>query len=262
VRTVIATHRFLNRPLALRPTEMEKLAYFNADDDDTFVKREAVAHDRVEGVAIIPVAGILMHGSSWLFGTGYDDIRASFNRALVDPKVEAIVLHVDSPGGEVAGCFDLVEAVYAARDIKPIWAILDETAYSAAYALASASDFIVVPRTGGTGSIGVVAMHVDMTAALEQSGLKVTTVQSGARKAEQYPTTPLSDDARARMQADIDQLGEMFVELVARNRGLSPDAVRDTEAGTFLGAAGVDAGLADVIASPQESFMALLEELS
>jgi ClpP class serine protease len=105
-------------------------------------------------------------------------------------------------------------------------------------------------------------MHVDITKALKQDGLKITTVQYGARKTEQYPTAPLSDDARARMQAEIDVLGEMFVELVARNRKMTAEAVRNTEAGTFLGDAGIDVGLADLPASPLEAFEALIEEIS
>jgi capsid assembly protease len=185
----------------------------------------------------------------------------AFRGALADPDAKAIVLLIDSPGGEVAGCFDLAEEIYNARDAKPIAAILDESAYSAAYALASATEMITVPRTGGTGSIGTVAMHVDMTQALQDAGLKITTVQYGVRKTEQYPTSALSDDARARMQADVDALGEMFVKMVARNRNMTTKAVRDTEAGTYLGAAGVAVGLADVVASPQEAFVASLDEI-
>jgi ClpP class serine protease len=141
-------------------------------------------------------------------------------------------------------------------------AIVDENAYSAAYALASAADQIFVPKTGGVGSIGVITMHVDVTKALEEMGIKVTTVQYGSRKSDSYPTTPLSEEARARIQQDIDTMGELFVETVARNRGIAAEKVRATEAGCFLGAAGVEQGLADGVMSPDEALLSLIEEIA
>jgi ClpP class serine protease len=101
---------------------------------------------------------------------GYDWIQSLFAQALANPKVRAIVLDVDSGGGKVAGCFDLVDEIYSARATKPIWSILGENAYSAAYALASAAEFMTVPRTGGTGSIGVIMMHVSFEEALKRPG--------------------------------------------------------------------------------------------
>ena len=129
--------------------------------------------------------------------TGYDGIRQNFLEALSDPAVEAIVLDIDSPGGEVAGCFDLVDTIYAARGEKPIWSVLSESAYSAGYAIASAADRIVVPRTGGTGSIGVISMHVDWSQALTEAGVKVTFITYGERKADGHPEIPLSGSAYA-----------------------------------------------------------------
>lgn len=270
---MIHPERFLDVPLALLSSEAEKILRAidlreapQALQLDIEPSAPARPYDLIEGVAIVPVNGVLVHEETWFscfFGeTGYDRIRASFDAALADPEAQAIALHVNSPGGEVAGCFDLADAIYAARGAKPIWAILDESAYSAAYALACAADVITVPRTGGTGSIGVVSMHLDITAALDKFGLKVTTIQFGARKTDLYATTPLSQEARARMQAEVDTLGEMFVDLVARNRRLAASAVRATEAATFLGDAGVDAGLADAVMSPTEAFTALLDKIA
>jgi signal peptide peptidase SppA len=199
---------------------------------------------------------------AWDAETVYSDISDQMTAALDDAEVRAIAMHINSPGGEVAGCFDLADQIYAMRGRKPIWAILDEYAYSAAYALASAADHITVPRTGGSGSIGVIALHVDITAALERFGIKVTTIQYGERKSDSYPTTPLSDAARARFQADIDAMGEMFVDLVARNRELGAGKVRSTEAGCFLGSAGVTQGLADEVLPPDEAFSSLLKSIS
>jgi signal peptide peptidase SppA len=181
--------------------------------------------------------------------------------ALGDPDVRAIMLDIDSPGGEVAGCFDLVDAIYDARGRKPIWAVLTESAYSAAYAIASAADRIIVPRTGGTGSVGVICMHVDISQALSKAGIDVTLIHYGAKKADGNEFNPLSKDALSRFQSDVDKMGEIFVKTVARNRDLKTAVVRDTEAGTFLGAAGVEIGFADAVMAPDEAFASLLDEL-
>lgn len=261
----------LYRPLALLPehalallervhlleAEGRTVAFAEGRDRD-----ERRPYEIVDAIAIVRISGVLVHGCSYWWGeTGYNRIRATLEQALADPEVKAVVLHVDSPGGEVAGCFDLADAIYAMRGDKPIVAIVDEYACSAAYALASAADRIVGPRTAVIGSIGVISMHLDITGALDQAGLKVTTIQFGERKSDSYPTTPLSDAAHERMQADIDTLGEMFVALVARNRGLEAKAVRATQAGVFLGEAAVAAGLADAVMPPDEAFRALVQSL-
>jgi ClpP class serine protease len=110
--------------------------------------------------------------------------------------------------------------------------------------------------------VGVLTMHVDITEMLAQAGVKVTTIQYGDRKSDSYPTTPLSDEARDAMQADVDTLGEMFVALAARNRGMKKGAVRATEAGCFLGAAALAVGFADDIASADSALLDFIEELS
>lgn len=223
-------------------------------------------YDVVGGVARIEVCGTLVQklGSLRPYSgmTGYDGIRQNFLMALSDPDVKAIMLDIDSPGGEVAGCFDLVDAIRKGRGEKPIWSILNESAYSAAYAIASAADKIIVPRTGGVGSIGVIWMHVDWSAALTSSGIKVTFFQYGDRKADGHPEIPLSGAAKKRFQADIDSMGELFVETVARNRKISAEAVRDTQAATYLGASGVSQGLADAVMPPDAAFRALLAEIN
>jgi ClpP class serine protease len=164
-------------------------------------------------------------------------------------------------GGEVAGCFDLADLIYESRSIKPTLAILNEAAYSAAYALASACEQITVPRTGGTGSVGVICMHIDQSKAVEKAGLAVTIIKYGDRKADGNQFNPLTAEAMKRFQDDVDEMGELFVATVARNRNLSPDVVRKTQATTFLGAAGVEIGFADAVMAPDEAFRSLLKEL-
>ena len=263
----LANHLF-NVPLALLPAKarlVEHLLLQGGDAQALLGLRDrsgARAHyDLVKGVAVVKVQGLLLDGDDdywWWGGTTYAQIRHALNTAMADPLAGAVALLVNSPGGMVSGCFDLVDEIFAMRGGKPIWAILGEDAFSAAYAIASAADRVLIPRTGGAGSIGIVVMHTDISAMLDRAGIRVTTVQYGARKTDTFPTTPLTHPALARMQADIDTLGELFVETVARNRALNADAVRGTEGGTFLGAGAVAAGLADEIQSPDAAFRSLL----
>lgn len=281
---VAAQQHFVNVPLALLPERaallLEAMKSGDIGELVPFQARRAVApvatlgqddYDRddrrpytvIDGIAVIAVRGILVHQRSWWFDeTSYADIRRAFVMALDDAEVRAIVLHVNSPGGVVSGCFDLADLIFVNRGKKPIWSILDEHAYSAAYALGCAADRIIVPRTGGTGSIGVIMLRIDVTAMWEKFGVKVETIKFGAQKDDYYPTTPLSKDARDRMQAEVDTMGEMFVDMVARNRKMTASAVRKTEAGIFLGSAGVDQGLADAVMSPDEAFIALRDKIS
>jgi signal peptide peptidase SppA len=239
------------------------------DDDYGFAEpgnNPRTGYDMVGPVAVIPIQGTLVQklGSlrPWSGMTGYDGIRQNLFTALDDPAVKAIVLDIDSPGGEVAGCFDIVDTIYAARGNKPIWAILNESAYSAAYAIASAADKIYVPRTGGVGSIGVICAHVDMSQALTSAGIKVTFITYGDTKADGHSEIPLSEDAKKRFQADIDTMGQLFVDTVARNRNISAATVRDTQAATFMGDKGVALGLADEVAAPDAAFRALIKQIT
>ncbi|MDD2794371.1 S49 family peptidase [Acidocella sp.] len=221
-------------------------------------------YDAVGGVAVIPVRGTLVHRLGYLRSysgmTGYDGIRQAFFAALADPAVKAIAFDIDSPGGEVAGAFDLSDEIFAARGIKPLWAILDESAYSAAYAIASACDQITVPRTGGTGSIGVVCMHVDYSKAIEQAGITVTLIQYGEHKTDGNEYMPLGA-AQKQIQNEVNEVGEMFVSTVARNRNVSVSRIRSTQAACFMGQDGVAAGLADAVMPPDAAFRQLVQQL-
>lgn len=243
---------------------LDSMAMF--DDGMESAERDSdPGYDVAGDIAIIPVHGTLVQKTGALRPysgmTGYDGLRQAFLTAIEDPEIKAIMLDVDSPGGEVSGCFDLVDTIYQARGTKPIWAILSESAYSAAYALASAADRITVPRTGGTGSIGVICMHVDWSQALTESGLKVTFIQYGDRKADGHPEIPLSKEARAAFQQQIDAMGELFINTVARNRGIPARKVRDTQAATYLGVDGIKAGLADEVAAPHDAYRSLAASL-
>lgn len=246
---------FFDGPLALRmATATTMLEHYSRsglyqDGDDIFSPTVLDRpYDVINGVALINVRGVLVHERSWWWDEmSYSRIAENVAMAIDDGEVKGLALCINSPGGVVSGCFDFSDALYSMRGTKPIWSLVNEAAYSAAYAIASAADRILVPRTGGVGSVGVITLHVDITKMLEQMGVKVTTIQFGSKKSDSYPTTPLSDEARKDMQSDVDTLGEMFVELVARNRGIDASTVRDTQAGCFFGEAGVSVGFADAV---------------
>lgn len=255
----------VNRPLAL-DSRTADLVRTMLETGASLTSDSARDYDRqfglIERVAIIPVRGALTQEQDWwMGGTTYGYIRNGFQAAMLASDVDAIVLDIDSPGGEVAGCFDLADEIYAARGGKPIWAILSECAYSAAYALASACDRITVPRTGGVGSIGVMAMHVDFSKALKGAGIAVTFLQYGERKTDGAPEKPLDSAAQERFQADIDAMGELFIETVARNRNLPAATVRGTQAATFRADEGVTMGLADAVMAPDAAFRNLISRL-
>lgn len=122
--------------------------------------------DANAGIAVIPVVGSLVRRTLGLDPasgfTSYADIAGMVDAALADPGVEGILLDIDSPGGEAGGVFELGERIRAADTLKPIWALASDSAFSAAYAIGSAASRLTVTRTGGVGSIGVIAMHVEI----------------------------------------------------------------------------------------------------
>ncbi len=189
--------------------------------------------------------------------TSYAAIGAQIREALADNQVRALLMEIDSPGGEVAGLFDLADTIYQARAIKPVWAIANEGAYSAAYAIASAAERIVMPRTAGVGSIGVVAMHMDQSAKDAKQGIVYTPVFAGDRKVDGSEHFPLSPEAKTTLQTEVDRLYEIFVATVARNRGIDEAAVRATEAGWLNPDDAMAAGLADDVATFAETLAAL-----
>lgn len=204
-----------------------------------------------DGLAVIDISGSLVNRSSWLDApsglTSYANIREEFDLAMASPAIRGVLMRIDSNGGECAGCFDLADAIFAMRGAKPIWAVVDDAAFSAAYMLASAADKVFVSRTGGVGSIGVVATHVDASGWDEKAGLKYTMLTAGAHKKDFNAHEPLSEGARSQLQAEINRLYGLFVETVARNRGMPAEAVRATEARLYFGEGAVAAELADAV---------------
>ncbi len=201
------------------------------------------------GVAVIPILGTLvkrslgMEAASGL--TSYSEIAAMLDAAVADPMVSGILLDIDSPGGEASGSFELARHVREAAAIKPVWAVANDAAYSAAYAIAASAQRLFVTETGGVGSIGVIALHVDQSIKDANDGYRYTAITAGAHKNDYSPHEPLSDAAKSELQSEVDRLYAIFTEHVAAMRRLDLDAVRATEAGLYFGSNAVVQGLAD-----------------
>lgn len=220
----------------------------------------------VDGVAIVPVEGDLVHKlgtlDPWCGMTGYDAITFKVNEAAADPDVRGILLDIDSPGGMVDGCAACGDVIRAARAAKPVWAALSDNAFSAAYWLASQAERIVLPRTGGVGSVGVVTLHADLSAMYSEWGVTITVLHAGAHKADGHPYGPLPEAVAADILAELESLRIQFATAVAEGRGLGLDAVLATEARCLLAEDGVKAGFADEILNPDDALAAFIESLS
>jgi signal peptide peptidase SppA len=203
------------------------------------------------GIAVIPVHGTLVKRTAGLDAasglTSYTELAAMLDSALADPQVAGILLDIDSPGGEASGSFELARRVREASAVKPVWAVANDAAYSAAYAIGSAANRLIVSETGGVGSIGVIALHIDQSVKDANDGYRYTAVTAGTHKNDFSPHQPLTDEAKAELQAEVDRLYGLFVDHVAAMRTLATDDVRSTEAGLYFGANAIVAGLADAV---------------
>ncbi|WP_434732639.1 S49 family peptidase [Wolbachia endosymbiont of Zygogramma bicolorata] len=206
-------------------------------------------HINPKGIAIIRIYGVLTKKTEVfdhiLDMTSYENIHEEIESALEDKSIETILLDIDSPGGEVNGVFDLADFIYSARGKKRIIAMANDDAYSAAYAIASSAEKIFLTRTSGVGSIGVIASHIDQSRFDEKQGIKYTTIFAGSRKNDLNPHEPMTSESLESLQKEVDRLYEMFVQLIARNRGLSIEKIKSTEAGLYFGEKAIEIGLAD-----------------
>lgn len=224
--------------------------------------------DVIDGVAIIPVEGTLVHKGSYVGAssgeTSYEGLQVQVSRALSRSDVKGVVFEVDSYGGEVAGAFETADLIHTLSKAKPTIAILTDFAYSAGYLLASQARQIIMPEFGGAGSIGVITMHVDFSRNLEKEGIKVTVFTAGEHKADGNPFEPIAADAAARIQARIDAMRDKFAATVGRGRGsrFTKSKALHTEALTYDADEAVSLGLADGVGNTVEAFNSFISELN
>lgn len=256
-----SSDRALDRELMAALAEDGKAtARVGAENRDS--KRKLFASE--ESVAIIPIEGTLM--KSWGLepssgATGYDGIEAKYVAAQADPEIKGIWMQIDSGGGEVAGLFPLVDLISSTTvrngGSKPVYAMISDYGYSAAYALASAADKVFLPETGGAGSVGVITMHANYGPYYEQNGVEVTIIRAGERKAKPHPLESIEATDLERIQGQIDSIRDMFATRVATNRGIPKSRVLKTEAVDYMGEDAKAIGFVDKIASDHQAWAIL-----
>jgi capsid assembly protease len=224
--------------------------------------RRRIMYRQEGGLAIIDVMGSLVNRGAWVGAssglTSYEGLAAQVEAAVADPSVRGILLDIDSPGGEATGAFGFYETLRGARARKPIVAVVNDMAASAAYGIAAQADEIVISPSSMTGSVGVVMVHMDQSKELEKKGRKPTLIFAGDHKVDANSFEPLSPGVRADLQKEVDGIYSTFVESVAAGRSaLSADAIRATKARPFRGAAAIEIGLADRIGSFVETLSRL-----
>jgi len=193
----------------------------------------AKAVARREGsVAIIPMRGVisnrmnLMGNISGGGGTSTEQLAQQLRQARDDDSVKAVILDTDTPGGAVSGTDEAAAVVASFRGVKPIVAQVNSTAASAGYWIAAAADEIVVTPSGWVGSIGVYTVHDNVAAALEKAGVTKTLISAGPFKTEANPFGPLSEEALAYRQQQVEAFYDMFVDRVASGRNVASSVVR------------------------------------
>lgn len=250
---------------AMTSVEMNEMAAVGRSER----RPERKMFDLVANVAWIPVSGTLVHklGSLDPYSgmTGYDGIIAKVRAAMADDDVKAIWLDIDSPGGEVAGCFDAAREIAANNKSaggKPIWAMCNEQACSAAYAIACAADKVYAPETAIVASIGVYILYVDWTKALDEDGIAVTFFRAGEKKARGSGLEPIDDATITKLTGSVEQTRDLFVRHVAANRRISAKSVLETESDWFSAPDALKLGLIDGVLSEVEAFAKLQRSLA
>lgn len=283
--------RLFNAPLALRPEKAEMLCAALVDrlgiakldgidgttlsaaqlrlkasdwGDEEPVSPARRQYSVERRVARIPIDGTLVHKlggvSPWSGMVGYDCLEKIVIDAQDNREVGAILLDIDSPGGEVSGCFDFarkLRSMSARSGGKPIVAFANEMACSAAYAIASQCDAVMTTQTGMVGSIGVWTMIVDMTKALDKNGFEVRMIRAGERKARGGPYEKADDPTIAKLESWVNDTWHIFADLVAEGRPISSEAVLALEGDWFVGSDALDLGLVDAVDTPEAIFEAV-----
>lgn len=218
-------------------------------------KAEPPSPRRHGDAAIIEIDGVILKDAprfSWFEYTSSRSAGEQLRAALDDPSIARIVLVVDSPGGTIDGTQELAYAVHAARGKKPIVAFADGLMASAAYYIGSAANEVYISGDNTlTGSIGVVTTHTDYSGLEQRLGMKTTEIYAGKYKRIASSVQPLSDEGRDYLQAQVDRMYSTFVHDVAMFRGVSAETVlkRMGDGRVFVGRQGIDAGLADGVAT-------------
>lgn len=271
--------RALNRPLLVTPEKAQVILQvlggrigvdgpsadrFEGDqierDDKGNIVRDAwgdpkpAKYATIDGsIAVVSIVGSLVNRGAWIGANSglvsYEGIKHQLKAVAAAPNITAVLLDIDSPGGEAIGAFEVAQMVRGLAETKTVVALVNGMACSAAYAIASGATRIVTTPSGVCGSIGVVLLHADFSKHLAQDGIKPTLIFAGDHKVDGNPFEPLSGEVTERLQAEVNAFYGMFLDTVAAGRGAAMDtkAARATKAQTFMGEQAVAVGLADAV---------------
>lgn len=214
-------------------------------------------------IAVIPIQGVLTNDGPGYYGTNYQTIANAAEKAAADPDVAKIILSVDSPGGEVTGLPETAAVLAQVAKIKPVSAIVEGAAASAAYWLTSQASDITLTPSGEVGSVGVRMMHVDISKMLENEGYKVTELHSGDFKTEWSPYQPLSDAAQAHMQSRLETAHTEFIAAIDAGRGNRVNqeikSKRFGEGRMLSASEALATGLVDKVQAPRDFYREALQ---
>lgn len=211
--------------------DLKATGIITAEEIESITAKAPTKYKNIKGnVAVLPLFGVISQRMNMLTaisgGTSIEQFGASFDAAVSDESIGAIVFDVDSPGGGVYGVQEVAEKIYGARGKKPIVAVTNSLNASAAYWISSAADEIVITPSGEVGSIGVLAVHTDVSEADKSLGLKRTMVKAGKYKTEGIPYEPLDKDGLAYIQSRVDDYYEIMTSDIARNRSVTQSKVK------------------------------------
>ena len=243
------------------------MALFGATEAESLASRsfgpnlsEVVVQEGKSGagkIAVIPLQGVIHNDATTEWGTSMvDDIKSALQTALDDDQVKAIVLAVDSPGGEVTASDIIYHEASKAQKEKPVVVAMSSLGASGAYYAACAADWIVANPTTFTGSIGVIIQSLNYEGLFDKVGLDAVVFKSGKFKDMLSGSRPISDDERAYVEGMVKQVYERFLGIVAFSRGLEADKLRDTFAdGRILtGQDAKEAGLVDQLGYIEDAY--------
>jgi len=213
------------------------------DDSDLFVLTE-------DGIAIIPIVGLLMKARSKFGGTSTIEARQAVRAAVNNKQVKSILLHIDSPGGTVAGTQELADDVSAANKEKPVFAHIDDLGASAAFWIASQATRITANRTAVVGSIGTLLIIEDSSKLFETAGIKIHIISTGEFKGAGVDGTEITKNMLKQFQIFVDDLNVPFLGAVESGRGMSAEQVAKIADGrAFIAEKAKGFGLIDAVQS-------------
>lgn len=247
--------------LAIRPSAVSDLRVAEQQNRNQMRAPDKRKRKDIE-LAVLPLIGPMSRNGDWMYGTATAVLGQQLRMAAVRPNFDAIVIPVDSPGGNVDGTPELAEDIRFAASRKPVIACIEGGAHSAAAWSISGATTIYIAPSSACGSIGVLWAHLDASEANKQAGLNVTMIQSTQSpfKSEANPYQPLSVEARQHHQEQCDTLCDEFIRTLARNRNQSREHVaRNFGRGRSLDAKQAKAvGLVDAIGTFDRTISRLL----